>query len=187
MKREVAGFIAILAIVIVIVAVVVLGPWYANSTPWYNPEESLPHLATPAEVPGEQVNATVIGNLSLSVSGSFYTMSPHNGPSTFSFTIDVRVNNTRVAALDDFHVEKVTIFNVNATPVYSFGVEPDGNFSIAANTTWVRAFQNDRDMVSIPPDFLWATYTFARVLVTFDGSTEAILTTPLTMMGHAIE
>ncbi len=187
MKREVAGFIATLAIVIVIVAAVVLGPWFESSTPWYNPEESLPHLATPAEVPGEQVNATVIENVSLSATGSFYTMSPHNGPSTFSFTIDVRVDTIRVSAIDDFHVVKVTVFDVNATPIYSFGVEPDGNFSIAGNSTWTREFRNDRDMVTIPPDFLWASYTFARVLVTFDSTTEVILNTPLTPFWHAIE
>ena len=186
MKKDVAGFAATLVIIVVIVTVVILGPWSEGSTPWYNPEESLPHLSAPAEVPGEYVNDTLIGTVGFGLTASFHTMAPHNGPSTFSFTIDIIVNNTG-GTIDDFHAVKVTIFDVNATPVYTFGVEPDSNFTIAANSTWTESYQKDRDMVSIPSDFRWAQYAFARILVTFDNSKEVILTTPLTQVWHAIE
>ncbi|MGD9396784.1 MAG: hypothetical protein PVJ05_10175, partial [Candidatus Thorarchaeota archaeon] len=142
---------------------------------------------SPSDAPGEYVNATVVGNLSMSVTGSFYTMVPHNFPATFDFTIQVSVNNTRHTSIDDFQVVKVTMFYEDATPVYTFGVVPDSAFTIAADSIWVQEFQNDRDMVSIPSEFLWAPQTFARALVSFDNGTEAILTTPLTSFGHAIE
>lgn len=187
MKKEVAGFIAILAIIIIIVAVVVLGPWFESSTPWYNPEESLPHLDGPAEVPGDHVNATVVGNLSLSVTGFFHTMEPHRFPSTFTFDLDVNVNSTRVTDIDDFHVVKVTIFYENATPVYTFGATPEGNSTIPAGSILIFEYENDRDMITVPWSLLRAGQIFARVLVTFDVDTAVILTTPLTLIAHAIE
>jgi hypothetical protein len=147
----------------------------------------LPHIASPSEAPGEYVNATVVGNLSISVTGSFYTMVPHNYPATFDFTIQVNVNNTGHSSIDDFQVVKVTMFYEDAKPVYTFGVVPDRVFIIEGDSTWVQEYQSDRDMVEIPSNFLWAPQTFARVLVTFDNGTEGILTTPLTSFGHAIE
>lgn len=159
-------------------------PYYT----WYNPQESLSHLPAPSSVPGEHVNATINGNLSISVIGSFYTMRPHIGPSTFDFTIDVRVNNTGDSPVTDFHVVKVTMFYESATPFYTFGVVPDSNLTISANNfTWIQEYRNDRDMVSIPSHLFHEYNVFARVLVTFDVENEIILTTPLTSLGHAIE
>jgi hypothetical protein len=187
LNKEKVGIISVVVIMIMIIAIIIYGPWKGGIDPYYNPQESLPHIASPSDAPGEYVNATVVGNLSMSVTGSFYTMVPHNFPATFDFTIQVSVNNTRHTSIDDFQVVKVTMFYEDATPVYTFGVVPDSAFTIAADSIWVQEFQNDRDMVSIPSEFLWAPQTFARALVSFDNGTEAILTTPLTSFGHAIE
>jgi hypothetical protein len=186
LKKEVGGIIAAVVIAIVVVTFVVMQPPDIGWPSWYNPEESLPHLATPGEIPGYEVNATIVGNLSLDVTGFFSTMSPHQAPSTFSFTIDLIANNTGDSNVE-LHVVKVTIFYENGTPVYTFGVDPDSNITIPVNTTMSLDYQNDRDMVSIPSN-LWGTqYVFARVLVTIDVVTEIILTTPLTQLLHAIE
>lgn len=187
LNKEKGGIIAVVILIILIVAIILIGPWNGAIDPYYNPQESLPHIASPSDAPGEHVNATVVGNLRMSVTGSFYTMVLHNYPATFDFTIQVSVNNTGSSSIDDFQVMKVTMFFEDATPVYTFGVVPDSVFMIAGNSTWVQEYQNDRDMVSIPSDFLWAPQTFARVLVTFDNGTEVILTTPLTPLGHGVE
>ena len=187
MKKEIGGIITVLIAIFVVIAVIIVGPWVGGQNPFYNPQESLPHLAAPSVVPGEQVNVTVVDNLSMSVTGFFHTMSPHNSPTTFDFTIDMIVNNTGPTAIDDFHIVKVTVFDQNYTPVYTFGVVPYANLTISGNYTTVHEIRNDRDMVTIPSDFMWSSYIFARVLITFDGATEVILTTPLTMFLHAIE
>jgi len=186
-RKETVGVLAIGLIILLVVGIVILGPWTGGQNPFYNPQESLPHIAAPSETPGEQVNATVVGSLSMSVSGSFHTMAPHNGPMTFDFTIDVTVNNSGLTAIDDFHVVKVTVYDVNATPMYTFGVVSDTNYTIAADSTWTEDYVNDRDVISWPSDFWWAESIFAQVLVTFNSSTEIILTTPMTSFWHAIE
>ncbi|MFW9833987.1 MAG: hypothetical protein ACFFEK_08340 [Candidatus Thorarchaeota archaeon] len=187
MRKESVGIVAVILAIIVVIAIIILGPWPRGYNPYYNPQESLPHIAAPTEIPGEYVNDTIVGNLSMSVSGSFYTIIPHNSPATFEFTIDIFVNNTGVTSVSDFHVVKVTVFNENATPIYTFGVVPDSNFTIAGSSTWTNEYQSDRDMVEIPADFLWAQYAFARVLLTYYGNAGLVLTTPLTEFWHAIE
>jgi hypothetical protein len=187
LKKEVGGIVAAVVVSIVVITVIVMIPPYTGMPSWYNPEESLPHLAAPGEVPGDQVNVTLIGNLSLGITGFFSTMTPHQFPSTFSFTIELSANNTGDSSIDDLHVVKVTIFYENATPVYTFGVVPDSNLTIPENSTMNRDYQNDRDMVSIPSSFMNAQYVFARVLVTYNADTEIIITTPLTGLMHAIE
>jgi hypothetical protein len=191
LRKEAVGIAAVILAIIVVIAIIIVGPWPRGynppSNPSYNPKESLPHIASPPEAPGEYVNATVVGNLSMNVSGHFYTMDLHNSPATFDFSIDIFVNNTGVTAVSDFHVVKVTVFNENATPIYTFGVVPDSNYTVDGNSSWTNEYQNDRDMVEIPAGFLWAQYVFARVLLTLHSETEVILTTPLTEFWHAIE
>lgn len=186
MKKEVGGVIAAILVTIVVIGFVVMQPTDVGWPSWYNPEESLPHLATPGEILGNQVNATIFENLSLGVTGFFSTMSPHQAPSTFSFSIDLSANNSGETTVK-LHVVKVTIFYENGTPIYTFGVDPDGNYTIPVITTMNLNYQNDRDMVSIPSNFWNTQYVFARVLVTLDVVTEIVLTTPLTQILHAIE
>ncbi|MHA1964137.1 MAG: hypothetical protein ACXACG_02860 [Candidatus Thorarchaeota archaeon] len=187
MKREEGGIIAIIFTIIVIVAIVLVGPWSGGLTPWYNPGESLPHLPAPGEIPSEQVEPVVMGNLTLSATGGFYTMRPHQGPATFSLNLYILVNNTGSTAVDDFQAVKVTLFYENATPVYTFGTEPEGNSTIPSGSILNLEYKNDRDMIDLPSDLFDTWQVFARVLVTFDGNIEVILTTPMTSMGHAIE
>jgi len=187
LKREEGGIIAVLVIIILIVTVVVLGPWSGNPSPYYNPGESLSHLAAPGEIPGDQVDPIVVGNLTLSVTGFFFTMSPHNNPATFSFDLDVSVNNTGAVSIDDFQVVMVTIFYENAVPVYTFGAIPENNSTIPADSILTLEYENDRDMITVPSNLLIASYVFARVLVTFDVDTEVVLITPMTSIVHAIE
>ena len=82
---------------------------------------------------------------------------------------------------------KVTIFYENATPVYTFGATPEGNSTIPAGSILIFEYENDRDMITVPWSLLRAGQIFARVLVTFDVDTAVILTTPLTLIAHAIE
>jgi len=187
LKREEGGILALLVIIILLVTVVVLGPWSGNPSPYYNPGESLSHLAAPGEIPGDQVDPIVVGNLTLSVTGVFFTMSPHNNPATFSFDLDLIVNNTGSVIIDDFQVVKVTLFYENATPVYTFGAIPENNSTIQADSILTFEYENDRDMIAVPSSLLIASYVFARVLVTFDVDTEVVLTTPMTSIPHAIE
>jgi len=187
LKREEGGIIATLSIIILIITIVVLGPWSGGPSPNYNPGESLSHLAAPGEIPGIQIDPIVVGNLTLSVTGSFYTMSPHNGPATFSFHLDVNVNNTGTEIVDDFQVVKVTLFYENAEPVYTFGAIPENNSTIPADSILLLEYENDRDMITVPSNLLIASIVFARVLVAFDVDTEVVLTTPMTNIAHAIE
>ena len=187
MKKEVGGIIAALVAIFVVIAVIIVGPWIGGQNPYYNPQESLPHLAAPAEIPGDQVNATEIGNLTLSVTGFFNTMSPHSSPTTFFFALDVIVNNTGTLSIGDFQVVKVTIFYENATPVYTFGTLPIGNSTIPPSSVLTLDYENDRDMITIPHSLMIASHVFARVLVTFNVDTEVILTTPMTFLPHAVE
>jgi len=186
LKREQGGIIAI-GVIILIVVVGVVGPWSQSPNPWYNPGESLPHLPAPGQIPGEEVNPVVIGNLSLSITGFFYTMMPHQGPATLSLVLIVDINNTGLSAVYDFRAVKVTLFYENGTPVYTFGTAPEGNFTIPANSTLNLEYENDRDMLAIPAELFNASLVFIRVLVTFGENTEVILTSPMTSMGHAIE
>lgn len=187
LKREEGGIIATLVVIILIVTVVVFGPWSGGPSPYYNPGESLSHLAAPGEIPGDQVDPIVVGNLTLSVTGVFFTMSTHNNPATFSFDLEVSVNNTGAVIIDDFQVVKVTLFYENATPVYTFGAIPENNSTIPADSILTLDYENDRDMIAVPSNLLIASYVFARVLVTFDVDTEVVLTTPMTSIVHAIE
>jgi hypothetical protein len=187
MKREAAAIVAIILAILVVATLVVYGPWSQQPSPFYNPEESLPHLAAPTEIPGDEVNATTVGDLSLSVTGSFYTMSPHISPTTFDFDLDIFVNNTGSSSIDDFQIVKVTIFLENATPVYTFGVLPEGNSTIQASSVRTLECENDRDMVTIPHSLMIASQIFARVLVTFNVDSEVILTTPMSSVSHVIE
>ncbi len=187
MKKEVGGIAAIIVIIIVIGTIIFLGPWNGGQNPYYNPQESLPHLAAPAEIPGDQVNATVIGDLTLSVTGFFSTMSTHSAPTTLNFDLDIIVNNTGSSGIDDFQVVKVTVYYENATPIYTFGVDPEGNSTILAGSILTLEYENDRDMITVPWSLISASYVFARVLVTYDVNTEVILTTPMTELPHAME
>lgn len=187
LKKEVGGIAAVIVTIIVLVTIILVGPWNGGQNLFYNPEESLPHLASPAEIPGDQVNATVIGDLSLSVTGFFYTISTHSTPTTLNFDLDIIVNNTGASSIDDFQVVKVTVYYENATPVYTFGVEPDENSTIPADSTLTLEYENDRDMISVPWSLISASYVFARVLIIYDGNTEIILTTPMTELPHAME
>ncbi len=167
LKRELAAIIAIIIAILVVAALVAYGPWLQQPSPFYNPEESLPHLAAPEEIPGDEVNATALGSLSLSVTGSFYTMSPHTSPSTFDFYLDIVVNNTGSSSIDDFQIVKVTIFYENATPVYTFGVLPEGNSTIQTSSVRTLECENDRDILIVhtAPSGVVFIYSERRLLL----------------------
>jgi hypothetical protein len=187
LKREYVAisFVALLLVGYLVVVMMLRNP--TPTYPWYSPQEGLPHLPAPDMVPGESVNRTIIGNLSMGVTGFFSTMQPHVAPSTFDFTIDMSVNNTGYTPVTNFQVVKVTMFYENATPFYTFGVTPANNLTIPADSIWVQDYSNDRDMVSIPTDLFFTQFVFARVLVSFDIGHEIILTSPLTWLAHAVE
>ncbi|MFW9793622.1 MAG: hypothetical protein ACFFEE_04940 [Candidatus Thorarchaeota archaeon] len=149
--------------------------------------ESLPHLPAPTGVPGYDIEEIVAGNLTLSVTGYFETMEPHIGPNTFSFTINVNVTNNGTTGIDDFNVDRVTIFYDNNTPVYTFGVVPSENTTIGADSNQILDYTKDRDMVVVPMNLLRAAEIFARVSIIFNIDTQVILTTPLTQIPYAIE
>jgi hypothetical protein len=191
LRKEEGGIIATVAMIIILILVIAGWPrgppWSNGPSPFYNPGESLPHLPAPGEIPGEQVDPTVMGDLNLNVTGYFQTVVPHRYPTTFSFNLDISVNNTGTTAIDDFQVVKMTVFYENATPFYTFGAVPEENSTIPADTILVLEYENDRDMITVPSSLLSVWQVFARVLVTFDTHTEVILTTPMTAIAHFIE
>jgi hypothetical protein len=67
LKKDGGCIIATLVGILIIIMVIMVAPWPMRPTQWYNPKESLPHLAAPEEVPGSEVSATIVGNLSLGV------------------------------------------------------------------------------------------------------------------------
>ena len=177
----------IVAITIIVIGVLIRWTYMPRWPSSYNPQESLEHLPAPEDPPSLSVNETNVGDITLSSKASFSTMEPHLSPNTFSFTLHLNVTNNGTSIINDLHVERLTIFYEDSTPVYTFGLLPSENVTISAESSRILEYQKDRDMMEVPSRLLTESQAFASVRVTFSNDIEVILTTPLAYIGHAIE
>jgi hypothetical protein len=96
------------------------------------------------------------------------------------------VTNEGSSSLSNFDAVKATVFFQNNSLLYTFGLTPLENYSIATGEERVLNYENDRNMPEVLSK-LQFEFLYLRVLVMYNSSEEVIITTPLTSILVAVE
>jgi hypothetical protein len=182
-KRAAYIFIALIFIGFVILGILVRFYPIVPNEPTLPPLDPLP----PAdETPGEEIVPFKVDNITFSVQSKFFMILPHRAPNHFSFDLVINVTNEGSSSLSNFDAVKATVFFQNNSLLYTFGLTPLENYSIATGEERVLNYENDRNMPEVLSK-LQFEFLYLRVLVMYNSSEEVIITTPLTSILVAVE
>jgi hypothetical protein len=138
----------------------------------------------PTEPPSEVVDNITVGNLELAASAFFWQdfmpSIPPEGP-PFYLVIRVNVTNTGNVAIFGLDVSRVSVYFNNLTLLHTFDIEPgvsccSDEFSVSPGHTEIFEFTNNRENI-FSPEVAEDTELFARILLTWDSDSQAIITT----------
>jgi hypothetical protein len=152
-------------------------------------EPTLPPLnpLPPAdETPSEEIVPLKINSITFSAQSEFFMMLPHRPPNHFSFDLVINLTNEDSSSLSNFNAVKATVFFQNNSLLYTFGLTPLENYSIAAGEKRILNYENDRNMPVVLSK-LQFELLYLRVLVMYNSSEEVIITTPLNSILVAVE
>lgn len=185
MEQKRAGYILVALICIGFIILGILMRFYpiVPDEPILPPLDSLP----PAdETPSDELIPVTVGNITFSAQAEFFMMLPHRPPNHFSFDLTINVTNEGSSSLSNFDAVKASVFFQNNSLLYTFGLIPSDNYSIATGEKRVLNYENDRKM-PVVLSALQFEHLYLRVLILYNSSEEVIITTPLTNILVAIE
>jgi len=129
------------------------------------------------------VKGSLIMNASVDV---FFVLIPHQGSSHFSFELRVNVTNMGANDVEDFHTIKATVYRQNLAQIHTFDISSKQNESISGGSSKILNYDVGADVEGNLYDFS-SIELFLRLLVTFNSTSDAIITSPLTPLMTAIE
>jgi len=136
------------------------------------------YIVDPVQVQDLQMNA-IMDNLRGAIG--------HEGYYHLGFDLTVNVSNLGASEITDFHTVKATLFRQNLSMIYTFDLSYQKNRTIEAESRSLFIYKIHSKSVPRGRFRVYEEDLFLRVLVTFDNSNEAIITTPLTRFMVAIE
>jgi hypothetical protein len=182
-KRPAQILVALICIGFVILGILVRFYPLVPTEPILPPLNPLP----PAdETPGVEANPLTIDNITFSAHVEFFMLLPHRPPNHFSFDLDINVTNTGSSSLNNFDAVKASVFFQNNSILYTFGLIPSENYSIAAGEERTLNYENDRNIPDVLSK-LQSELLYLRVLVMYNSNKQVIITSPLTNIIVAIE
>lgn len=137
----------------------------------------------PDEPPSEVVGNITVDELDLAASAFFWQdfmpSIPPEGP-PFYLVIRVNVTNNGNLIVFGLDVSRVSVYFNNLTLLHTFDIEPgvsccSDEFSVAPGHTEIFEFTNNRESI-FSPEVAEDTELFARILLTWDSDSEAIIT-----------
>jgi len=143
-------------------------------------------LPSANETPSEKIIPLTINNVTFSALAKFYLFMPHRPPNTFSFNLEINVTNEGSSLLNHFDAVRASVFFQNNSLLYTFGLTPSDNYTIAVGEERVLNYGNDRAMPVVRSKLQNENY-YLRVLVIYNSSQQVIITSPLTNILVAIE
>ncbi|UCH03378.1 MAG: hypothetical protein JSW05_07200, partial [Candidatus Thorarchaeota archaeon] len=176
MRMERGVTLALVSILVVATATVFIlgGPLNAGFDP----------VPPPDEPPSEVVDNITAGTLELAASAFFWQdfmpAVPPDGP-PFYLVIRVNVTNHGNVTVFSLDVPRVSVYFRNLTLLHTFEIEPgvsccSDEFSVAPGHTEIFEFTNKRESI-FSPEVAEDTELFARILLTWDSDSQAIITT----------
>jgi hypothetical protein len=182
-KRAAQILVALICIGFVILGIMVRFYPLVPDEPILPPLDPLP----PAdETPGEEIIPTTIDNVTFSAKAVFFMFLPHRPPNQFSFDLEINVTNDGLTPLTHLDAVKASVFFQNNSLLYTFGLTPAENYTIESGEEQVLNYDNDHKMPNVLSR-LQSELLYLRVLVTYNSTTQAIITSPLTNILVAIE
>lgn len=182
-KRAAQIIVGLICLGFVILGIIVRFYPVVPDEPILPPLDSLP----PAdETPGDEIIPVTIDNVTLSARTTFFLMLPHRPPNQFSFDVEINVTNGGLTPLNHFDAVKASVFYQNNSHLYTFGLIPIDNYTIAIDEERVLKYENDRKMPNVLSK-LQNELLYLRVLVLYNSTEQVIITSPLTNIVVAIE
>jgi hypothetical protein len=141
----------------------------------------------PASVssPESTIETIEVEGLVINSTANCTGMIPHQGPLTFNMVLLMNITNTGNVNISDFHAVKASVYNEENLLFYTFSFHNNNNVSIPSGETVFLFYYNMESRIE--PENRYFNFAYARVLVTFDVNTEAVLTTPLLAGPFAVE
>lgn len=182
-KRAAQILVALICIAFVILGIFLRFYPQVPDEPILPPLDPLPPAG---ETPGDEIIPVTIDNVTFSALAKFYLMLPHRSPNHFTFDLEINVTNNGLTALNHLDAVKASVFHQNNFLLYTFGLTPAENYTVAIGEDGVFNYDNDRKMPDVPSS-LQNEFLYLRVLVIYNSSEQVIITSPLTNILVAIE
>jgi hypothetical protein len=182
-KRIVYILVVLICIGFVILGIIVRFYPLVPDEPILPPLDPLP----PAdETPGDVIAPITLENITFSALAEFFVLLPHHPPNHFHFDLEVNITNEGSSPLNDFDAVKASVFIQNNTLLYTFGLIPAENYTVAVGEERVLKYENDRNIPNLPAS-VQDKELYLRVLVMYNTSQEVIITTPVASILVAVE
>lgn len=182
-KRVAQIFVGLFCLAFVILGIIVRFYPMVPDEPILPPLDSLPPVD---ETPGEVIIPLTIDTVIFSACAIFFLMLPHRPPNQFSFDLEINVTNNGISSLNHIDAVKASVFHQDNSLLYTFGLIPTENYTVAIGEDRVFNFDKDRRMPDVPSS-LQNELLYLRVLVMYNSSEQVIITSPLTDILVAIE
>ncbi|TFG12373.1 hypothetical protein EU537_09425 [Candidatus Thorarchaeota archaeon] len=144
-------------------------------------------LPAPPRAPGYIVNPVQVQDLQMNaIMDNLRGAIGHEGYYHLGFDLTVNVSNLGASDITDFDTVKATLFRQNLSIIYTFDLSYRKNRTVQAESRNLFLYEIHSKFVPRGRFRAYEEDLFLRVLVTFDGSNEAIVTTPLTPIRVAI-
>ena len=148
----------------------------------FEPLEAIPPVDP---VPGTDPITIDIEALTITVVPRFVLYMLHSG-NVYHVILEINITNHRTTDITKFNATKVSVYNETSHLYYTFGLLTSDNLTIPAGETRIFTFTEDRRMPVVYS--MWGyVLQYARVLVSLDIATTAILTSHLREVMIAIE
>jgi hypothetical protein len=182
-KRTSQILLVVICIGFIIIGLIVR---YYPTTPNRPNLPPLDPLPAAAETPSDEIIPLTVDNATYSAFAIFFLLMPHYPPNIFNFYLEVNVTNGGTSPLYDFDAVKASVFFQNNSHLFTFGLTPPDNYTIAVDEERVLNYENDRQMPVVLSKLQNKNY-YLRVLVTYNSVHQVIITSPLANIQVAIE